>query len=118
MIVTIDGIPEKSITKPISLVRGKTIRARHLGRDIMAGLKALVGGEIAEYTKLIAESREDQPQTIIPRGPFLLVPQPHRTYPTPLRCQPFEVRFQRPIPEVYNIHPASLRISPDPKCYL
>jgi uncharacterized protein YbjQ (UPF0145 family) len=39
-------------------VRGNTIRARHLGKDIMAGLKNLVGGEITEYTKLMAESRE------------------------------------------------------------
>lgn len=42
----------------LGLVRGNTIRARHLGRDIVAGLKALVGGEIEEYTKMMAEARE------------------------------------------------------------
>lgn len=58
MIVTTDDIPGKSITKTIGIVRGNTIRARHVGRDIIAGLKGLVGGEISDYTKLIAESRE------------------------------------------------------------
>ena len=58
IVVTADDIAEKSITKTIGLVRGNTIRARHMGRDIVAWLKSLVGGEITEYTKLIAESRE------------------------------------------------------------
>ncbi|NLX07922.1 MAG: YbjQ family protein [Phycisphaerae bacterium] len=48
----------KTITKHLGLVRGNTIRARHLGKDILAGLRNLVGGEIAEYTKLLGESRE------------------------------------------------------------
>lgn len=56
--VTMDTIAGKKITKTIGMVRGNTIRARHVGKDIMAGLKNLVGGEIKEYTKLIAESRE------------------------------------------------------------
>lgn len=55
---TADHIPGKKIMKTFGLVRGNTIRARHLGKDIMAGLKNLVGGEIMEYTKLMAESRE------------------------------------------------------------
>ena len=46
------------VKKTLGLVRGNTIRARHLGRDILAGLKAVVGGEIEEYTKMMAESRE------------------------------------------------------------
>jgi len=58
IIVTSDSIPGKKIVKTFGLVRGNTIRARHLGRDIMAGLRTLVGGEIMEYTKLMAESRE------------------------------------------------------------
>jgi uncharacterized protein YbjQ (UPF0145 family) len=58
IIMTTDHIPGKRIKKTFGLVRGNTIRARHLGRDIMAGLKNLVGGEITEYTKLMAESRE------------------------------------------------------------
>ena len=56
--VTTDSIPGKKIVKTFGLVRGNTIRARHVGRDIMAGLRTLVGGEIMEYTKLMAESRE------------------------------------------------------------
>ena len=55
---TTDTIPGKTITKHVGLVRGNTIRARHVGKDILAGLRNLVGGEIAEYTKLLGESRE------------------------------------------------------------
>ena len=46
------------VTKNLGLVYGNTIRARHIGKDILAGLKNLIGGEIEEYTKLMAESRE------------------------------------------------------------
>jgi uncharacterized protein YbjQ (UPF0145 family) len=46
------------VVKTLGLVRGNTIRARHIGRDIVAGLKNIVGGEIEEYTKMMAESRE------------------------------------------------------------
>lgn len=55
---TTDTIQGKKIVKTIGLVRGNTIRARHVGRDIIAGLRNLVGGEIQDYTKLLAESRE------------------------------------------------------------
>ncbi len=58
IITTTETIPGKTITRTLGLVRGNTVRARHIGNDIMAGLKGLVGGEIAEYTKLIGESRE------------------------------------------------------------
>ena len=58
IITTCDGVPGRNITETIGLVRGSTVRARHLGHDIGAALKNLVGGEIDEYTKLIAESRE------------------------------------------------------------
>ncbi len=58
MITSTHSIPGKRITRTLGLVRGNTIRARHLGRDIMAGLRNIVGGEIHEYTKLMAESRE------------------------------------------------------------
>ncbi len=58
IITTTDSISGKRITQTFGLVRGNTIRARHVGRDIMAGLKNLVGGEIYEYTKLMGESRE------------------------------------------------------------
>ncbi len=55
---TTSTIPGKKIIKMLGMVRGNTIRARHIGRDIMAGLRNLAGGEITEYTKLMAESRE------------------------------------------------------------
>jgi uncharacterized protein YbjQ (UPF0145 family) len=59
MIVTTTGsIRGKRIVRTLGLVRGNTIRARHIGKDIMAGLRNVVGGEIAEYTKLFAQARE------------------------------------------------------------
>jgi uncharacterized protein YbjQ (UPF0145 family) len=58
LIVTSDTIPGKRTVKVLGLVRGNTIRARHIGRDILASLRNIAGGEIVEYTKMIAESRE------------------------------------------------------------
>lgn len=58
IMVTTDFVPGKTIKKNFGLVRGNTIRARHIGRDISAALKNIVGGEIRDYTKMMAESRE------------------------------------------------------------
>lgn len=59
MILTTSGqIVGKRVVRTLGLVRGNTIRARHIGRDIMAGLRNIVGGEVHEYTKLLAEARE------------------------------------------------------------
>ena len=58
IIVTSDLIPGKKIVKTFGLVRGNTIRARNIGRDIIAIFKNMLGGEIEEYTKLLAQSRE------------------------------------------------------------
>jgi len=58
MIVTSETIANKRVVKTLGLVRGNTVRARHIGKDIMAGLRNIVGGEVHEYAKLIAESRE------------------------------------------------------------
>ena len=58
IVVNCDTIPGKKIVKVLGLVRGNTIRARHIGHDIMAALKNLVGGEISDYTKMMAETRE------------------------------------------------------------
>ncbi len=58
LLVTSDTIPGKRIVRVLGLVRGNTIRARHIGHDIMAHLRNMVGGEISDYTKMIAESRE------------------------------------------------------------
>jgi uncharacterized protein YbjQ (UPF0145 family) len=58
IIVTSENIAGHRIVKTLGLVRGNTVRARHVGKDIMAGLRTIVGGEIHEYAKLMAESRE------------------------------------------------------------
>jgi uncharacterized protein YbjQ (UPF0145 family) len=58
IISTTNGVPGHRVSRQLGLVRGNTIRARHLGRDIVAGLRMLVGGEISDYTKMMAESRE------------------------------------------------------------
>ncbi len=58
IVVTADAVAGKKIVKTMGLARGNTIRARHIGKDILAAFKNLVGGEILEYTKLMAESRE------------------------------------------------------------
>ncbi len=58
ILVTTDQIPGKRIVKVFGLVRGNSIRARHIGKDIMAVLRNIAGGEITEYTKMVAESRE------------------------------------------------------------
>ena len=58
LVVTSEEIAGKTIKQQLGLVRGNTIRARHVGKDILAGLRNIVGGEIHEYTKLMAESRE------------------------------------------------------------
>ena len=58
IVVTTETIEGKRIVRNLGLVRGNTVRARHVGRDVLAGLKNIVGGEIHDYTKLLAESRE------------------------------------------------------------
>ena len=58
IVTTSSSIPGKEIKQSFGVVKGNTVRARHLGKDIVAGFKTLVGGEIHEYTKLMAESRE------------------------------------------------------------
>jgi uncharacterized protein YbjQ (UPF0145 family) len=58
IVVTSESIANKKIVRTLGLVRGNTVRARHIGKDIMAGLRNIVGGEVYEYAKLIAESRE------------------------------------------------------------
>jgi len=58
LITTQDVFSDHNIVETLGLVKGNTIRARHVGKDILAGLRTIVGGEITEYTKMIAESRE------------------------------------------------------------
>ncbi len=65
ILTTTDDIPGRSITKTLGLVRGNTIRARHIGKDISAAFKNLAGGEITDYTKMLAESREQSIDRLI-----------------------------------------------------
>lgn len=58
ILVNTEKITGKKIVKNLGLVKGNTIRARHVGRDIMAGLRTIIGGEVREYTKMLAETRE------------------------------------------------------------
>jgi uncharacterized protein YbjQ (UPF0145 family) len=65
IITTSEQVQGKTIAKTIGLAKGSTIRARHLGKDIMAGFRGMVGGEITEYTKMMAEAREESLQRMI-----------------------------------------------------
>ena len=65
IITTTDAIAGATITETFGLVRGSTVRARNIGRDFMAGLRNIVGGEVDEYTKLLAEAREEALQRMI-----------------------------------------------------
>jgi len=58
LLSTTDKIEGRKIVRHLGLAKGNTIRARHIGRDIMAILRHIVGGEITDYTKMMAESRE------------------------------------------------------------
>ncbi len=58
IVTTTPDIVGRRIVRTLGLVRGNTIRSRHIGRDIMAGMRAIVGGEIVEFTKMMAEARE------------------------------------------------------------
>jgi len=59
IIATTEAVASMRTVKVLGLVRGSTVRARHLGRDFLAGLRTLVGGEVIEYTRLLAEAREE-----------------------------------------------------------
>lgn len=65
IMTTSERIEGKNIVTTIGLVKGSTIRARHLGRDFVAQLRGIVGGEIIEYTKMMAESREQSLQRMV-----------------------------------------------------
>jgi len=58
-ITNLETIPGRTITQHLGMVQGNTVRAKHVGRDIMAGFKNIVGGELRGYTELLTESREE-----------------------------------------------------------
>ncbi len=65
LITNVETIPGKKIVKLFGLVSGSTVRAKHVGRDIMAGFKNVFGGELKGYTELLAESREQSMERMI-----------------------------------------------------
>ena len=65
IVTTTEFIPGKELEEVLGIARGSTVRARNIGKDIFAGLKNIVGGEIDEYTKLQAQSREQALQRMI-----------------------------------------------------
>jgi len=72
MIVTnTDFVPGREIAEVLDVCRGSTVRARNIGRDIFAGLRNLVGGEVTEYTQLMADAREQAIRRMIADGETL-----------------------------------------------
>lgn len=66
MIITnIESVPGKTIVKHLGLVQGSTVRAKHAGKDILAGLKNIVGGELTAYTELLNESRTEATKRMV-----------------------------------------------------
>jgi|TARA_B100000902_G_scaffold61828_1_gene68819 uncharacterized protein YbjQ (UPF0145 family) len=65
LISNIDVIPGKNIVQHIGLVQGSTVRAKHVGKDILAGLRNIVGGELSAYTELLQESRQSATDRMI-----------------------------------------------------
>ncbi len=59
LLTTLEYVPGKNITKHLGLVQGSTVRAKHVGRDFMAGVKNIFGGELKGYTELLHEAREE-----------------------------------------------------------
>ncbi len=65
ILTTLEGVPSKTIVEHYGLVQGSTIRAKHIGKDIMAGLKNIVGGELKGYTELLQEARQEAGERMV-----------------------------------------------------
>jgi len=65
LLTNLETVPGRKITQHLGLVQGNTVRAKHVGRDIMAGLKNIVGGELAGYTELLNDSRQEATQRMM-----------------------------------------------------
>jgi uncharacterized protein YbjQ (UPF0145 family) len=59
LVTSLDFVPGRTVTRSIGLVQGSTVRTKHVGRDIMASLRNLIGGELKGYTELLQEAREE-----------------------------------------------------------
>ena len=71
LITNIEYIPNREITEHFGVVSGSTVRAKHMGRDMMAGLKNIFGGELKGYTELLTESREEAIERMIAQAESL-----------------------------------------------
>ncbi|MCR4580948.1 MAG: YbjQ family protein [Bacilli bacterium] len=65
ILITTDNIPGKEITEVLGIVKGQVVQSKHIGRDFMAGLKTIVGGEISGYTEMLDEARKIATQRMI-----------------------------------------------------
>jgi uncharacterized protein YbjQ (UPF0145 family) len=65
LVSNIEMIPGRRVTSHLGMVQGSTVRAKHAGRDLMAGLKNIVGGELKGYTELMQEAREEATQRMV-----------------------------------------------------
>ena len=64
LLTNLESVPDRRVIRHLGLVQGSTVRAKHIGRDIMAGLKNLVGGELKGYTELMQDAREEAMQRL------------------------------------------------------
>jgi uncharacterized protein YbjQ (UPF0145 family) len=65
LVSNLEIVPGKRVIKHLGLVQGSTVRSKHLGKDILAGLKNIVGGELKSYTELLQEAREEATKRMI-----------------------------------------------------
>jgi len=65
LISNLETIPNRNVVKHLGLVQGSTVRAKHVGRDILAGVKNILGGELVSYTELMTEAREEAKSRMI-----------------------------------------------------
>lgn len=71
LLSNIEVLPSKRVIKHLGLVQGSTVRAKHAGRDIMAGFKNIFGGELTAYTELMSEAREEATQRMVAQAESL-----------------------------------------------
>lgn len=65
MLVTTESVPGRQTTEALGVVRGSTIRSKHIGKDFLAGLRTIVGGEIKEYTEMLVEARNESTNRMV-----------------------------------------------------
>ena len=71
LITNLENVPDRKIVRHFGLVQGNTIRAKHVGRDIMAGFKNILGGELKGYTELLSESRQEATDRMVAQAESL-----------------------------------------------